>query len=433
MNANSKILHFLAPTLGFVLVAAFPIGSLLRIGHIRFAMLGLLTVIFVFYFLSGGRIKKMPALLWTYILLACLLGVGFVYTRAPTYGMHKLSLVFSYYVMMGIVLYNVAVTRDQCIRFLKGMALGGGLLIVATIFEFGNPIALLGTISRFTRYALGEEGNPIFFARYLSYSIIAITWYVFYKKKAANLIWALPLVIVGLIYMVLSGSKGPILSLAIGVVVGALISRKSWAMLPFFTGIMIVAAIAIYYFLPDDFLRQRFVQDAANSSSRMPLFINLVSTVANADAIKMLFGHGTGDYGFFIHRADVRMYPHNIVLEALYENGVLGATILIVCLSLPLLRVYKALRLGLIQDGEKMTLAVLIAAYMSSLVNSQITGDLGANIFIPMFGVLIVAYVGATPVIIQSKLMASLEDIKNKPNSNKILARKRSGYIRWKG
>jgi O-antigen ligase len=99
----------------------------------------------------------------------------------------------------------------------------------------------------------------------------------------------------------------------------------------------------------------------------------------------MLVGHGTGDYGYFASGHDERAYPHNVLLEVAYENGLIGVVLLVAALSCPLMAVLRTAQHQL-EYQHRMLLAGLSAAYVSSVINAQFSGDLGANLLIGMFG-----------------------------------------------
>jgi O-antigen ligase len=57
-------------------------------------------------------------------------------------------------------------------------------------------------------------------------------------------------------------------------------------------------------------------------------------------------GHGVGSFPIYVGRGPVRAYPHNIVLEALCELGIVGGGIVIALVMVPVWRSLRALRYG---------------------------------------------------------------------------------------
>ena len=150
-------------------------------------------------------------------------------------------------------------------------------------------------------------------------------------------------------------------------------------------GLFCVIAVAGVEFLPKGFIEERFTEKVQNLSLRMPAYQDVMKTLGDSDAVQLLVGNGTGDYGYFALGRDGRAYPHNILLELAYENGLIGFSFLIVALSVPLIAVTRAARQPL-ESSNRVLLAGLSASYISSVINAQFTGDLGANLLIGMFG-----------------------------------------------
>lgn len=57
-------------------------------------------------------------------------------------------------------------------------------------------------------------------------------------------------------------------------------------------------------------------------------------------------GHGVGSFAIYVGRGPVRAYPHNIVLEALCELGIVGGGTVIALVMVPVWRSLRALRYG---------------------------------------------------------------------------------------
>lgn len=108
------------------------------------------------------------------------------------------------------------------------------------------------------------------------------------------------------------------------------------------------------------------------------------------DLQRMLFGVGTGGFAHLERGEDARHYPHNILLEALYENGVVGALLLLFFLLIPfrlLGRAWGAIRP---RSSVKRLLALGCSLYVFALINAQVTGDLASNEWVPVTGALLV-------------------------------------------
>jgi O-antigen ligase len=98
----------------------------------------------------------------------------------------------------------------------------------------------------------------------------------------------------------------------------------------------------------------------------------------------ILFGHGPGSYAVDFLRKDSPIWPHNIVLEALYEAGILGATAVILffaaCLH-TMLRGVKASR----TNEDHLLVGTLSAVVLSMTVMTLSHWDLDGARFLYIF------------------------------------------------
>jgi O-antigen ligase len=97
-----------------------------------------------------------------------------------------------------------------------------------------------------------------------------------------------------------------------------------------------------------------------------------------AEAVRLwygapLFGHGIGSWPVIVLGADVRDYPHNIMLEILVELGVVGAFFFLALLAAALKGLFGSVTRG---GPIEMSVAVSLA---SALINAMISGDLPDN------------------------------------------------------
>jgi O-antigen ligase len=385
INASSV----LAFATGMFVQLSMPLTDLYAVPNVRGVFFGLILGIFVFRFLSGESFRTGGALLISYLVLSFVLALGITYSRAPVYGTAKVILVCSYFWLLGTVIYNLVDDVSIGKAFLTGLFVGGLLLIGVVVIEFGNPIQLFRNTNRFFRLRFGDDGNPIMLGRHLALVITTIAAFVAIRGRWKDLVWSIPLGLLTLVYLVATGSKGPLLALALCFVVTPLLmmrgvmGRLSLSIL--LMGLFSVIGVVGVEFLPKGFIEERFTEKVQNLSLRMPAYQDVMRTLLESDVTQMLVGHGTGDYGYFALGRDERAYPHNVLLEVAYENGLIGIGLLVAALSCPLVAVIRAAqhRLGY---QHRMLLAGLSAAYISSVINAQFTGDLGANLLIGMFG-----------------------------------------------
>jgi hypothetical protein len=384
-----KLTDGLAFLTGIFVQISMPLTDLYEVPNVRAVFFALILGVFVLRFLNGASIKVGSPLLMSYLGLSIILAVGTLYSRAPIYGTTKVILVCSYFWLLGTVIYNLIDDVSIGKAFVAGLFVGGLVLVGMTAVEFGNPLEMFQRANRFFRLRFGEEGNPIMLGRHLALAITMIVTYAAVRRRWSDLIWGLPTGVLTFIYLMATGSKGPLLALLLSFVLAPLLILRGLAarlsLSVCILGMSLCVAVGAVEFLPKEFIEERFTERVQNLSQRMPAYQDTMRALDDSDTVELLVGHGTGDYGYFALGHDERAYPHNVLLEVAYENGLIGLSLLVVALSYPLVTVRRAAQQTL-EYPHRMLLAGLASAYIASVINAQFTGDLGANLLIGMFG-----------------------------------------------
>lgn len=386
MRRASWVLTF---AIGVFIQLSMPLTDLYHIPNVRGVFFAFIIAVFIFLFLAGEPIRIRSSILMWYMALGFFLAFGILYSRAPVYGTTKTILVVAYFWALGTVIYNLVDDISVAKAFLNGLVVGGILLIGITALSFGNPIDMMRGANRYFRLRLGEEGNPIMLARHLALAITMCVTYVAIRRKWMDLLWSLPITVLGFMYLIATGSKGPLLALVVSFIcvptllIRGVVARMSVAVLV--GGLVLVAAIGILEVLPNGFIQERFVEKVGNLSLRLPAYTEAMNAIVTADPLAIVVGHGTGDFGYLDLGKDARSYPHNVLLEVAYENGLIGLSLLVIAFACPLIALMRAAQQQL-SMSHRVLLGGLAASYVASVVNAQVSGDLGANLFIGMFG-----------------------------------------------
>jgi O-antigen ligase len=382
----SCILVFL---IGAFVQLSIPLTDIYEIPNVRGAFFALVVATFVFRFLSGQPIKTGEFFIVWYLALTVIWMVGISYSRAPLYGANKAFLVSSYFLVLGVVIYNLIDDLVAAKAFLYGLGLGSFILVGITMTQVGSPIELLQTASRFFRLRFGEEGNPIMLARHLALAVTVIVTILATRRKWIDLIWGLPLGLLALVYLVATGSKGPLLALLIACVCTPILLLRGvvtrLGLIALVVGLTVLSSVMLMEFLPKAFVQERFVDKIENLSLRLPAYKIAVDAIMGSDPLALLVGHGTGDFGYLALKKDGRAYPHNMLLEVLYENGLVGLGVIAVAIVLPAMAVMRTGGRPLVYE-HRAILAGLTVSYIAAVTNAQFSGDLGANLLIGMFG-----------------------------------------------
>lgn len=389
INRMRRASWFLTFAIGVFIQLSMPMTDLYHIPNVRGVFFAFIIAAFIFLFLTGEPIRIRSSILMWYMALGIFLTFGILYSRAPVYGTTKTILVVAYFWALGTVIYNLVDDISVAKAFLNGLVVGGILLIGITALAFGNPIDVMRGANRYFRLRLGEEGNPIMLARHLALAITMCVTYVAMRRKWMDLLWSLPITVLGFMYLIATGSKGPLLALVASFIcvptllMKGVVARMSVAVLV--GGLVFVAAIGILEVLPNGFIQERFVEKVENLSLRLPAYTGAMNAIVTADPLALVVGHGTGDFGYLDLRKDARSYPHNVLLEVAYENGLIGLSLLVIAFACPLIALMRAAQQQL-SVSHRVLLGGLSASYIASVINAQVSGDLGANLLIGMFG-----------------------------------------------
>ncbi|MGO1070487.1 O-antigen ligase family protein [Lysobacter sp. CA199] len=215
------------------------------------------------------------------------------------------------------------------------------------------------------------DGNPIWIARaagtaimYLAYRLLTQP-----RHRAVRAGLLLPCVAA----LVLAGSRGPIVSLVIGLGVllvltnrGALLlSSKVWA-----AGVAMVLLGVAGAILAPAGVRDRMASlFVSNYSGSDVLRMNLYE-VSFAMLRDTLFGKG---FGAFEASGALQPYPHNLLIESLIEPGLVFTVFFFALIGYAIRRLYKSAKLG---QGRDMVPTFLCALAVYSLANAMFSGDI---------------------------------------------------------
>jgi O-antigen ligase len=205
----------------------------------------------------------------------------------------------------------------------------------------------------------------------------------------------IPMLIVG---MVITGSRGPFLGIILTLPIAMIICRRhaSKAWQPFAIVVIVVTFITSFAMLSEQFTTRitnmwKSGYDVQQSAStRTDLFTWTVDHIAE----RLVLGHGTGAWAVNWGGIDEIQYPHNIVLEVLYEEGLVGLFVLLLFLWIIFRRWRQTSRL-IYQYGLDTALYRYVhiggLLFLFSLIQTMKSGDLNDNRFMFFCAGLVVA------------------------------------------
>jgi O-antigen ligase len=385
----------------FLLASYMKSLLMLKFGFFRAVDVTVLTAVLLllamgYHFIrSGGSLKdilNMPVLL--YSLLAVLLLLATTYTSSPDYGSSKSAR----FATLTFIAFLAPILFTRNLKDIK---------LTIWIIAFVGAIFCVGTIiapeSSVLQEDIGRGGfmetNALTTATQISTaSIIAfvfvITVYTSVPLRIASLIF----ILLSIIGVIRTGSRGPFVGLVLVWLAGILACRKgtSKTWLPLIIAIIYITMVVSFIKLPEAVV-QRITRmwggaEIAKESaqSRTVLFSWTIQRFFE----RPIFGHGTGAYAVDYTGVDVRAYPHNMILELLYEQGLVGAVVLSMFLWLIFRRWRRASKsVQLYGLGIDVFRTVHIAGlmFLFTFLQAMKSGDIDGNRFMFLCAGMVVA------------------------------------------
>jgi hypothetical protein len=283
-------------------------------------------------------------------------------------------------------------TKERLKRFLTVCAAVPGLFLIPSFYELlANPVfrvnprpgSLRVETDRFSLYRFeGVQANPILLSVMFAILILISTiWFI--EQRAALKKWRLwaiayLLVFILSLFLVLRiGSRGSLLSLglAMAIYIFFLSRWKFRTRMIALAGILILGFI-LYSFMPgviSNFYKYTFTAEAKTSPGssifwRLTFFRNAFAEFRQHPVFGIGFGNSAGGKG----------YPHNILLEAAAEMGLIGLSLFAaVCI----LAFKKARDILKREPRSDLTMLMKIAfvLFLFSLTEAMISSQLESN------------------------------------------------------
>ena len=323
-----------------------------------------------------------------FILLTLLIGFGYfslIYTQAPNYGLYKISY-FTLKVL--VIIAALPFISENKTTFNKMFIVTFTLIIGLAIYKYSITVLNVTNLNRWGRFGANIDAvNPIFIGRY--FGLATIFYLVTYIRSSIRSIKIITLVllIISIQFVFVTGSKGPLFGLILCLIILVFMKYKNkpWKPLLFF-GLLILLPYLISYvdivnfFIKNDFLFFRYIETSGSYESRTGVISLTMEAYFKSHFIYQLFGHGSGGTVYLLNQIDAPNYPHNILVEILYEYGIAGLILFVTLL-------YKIIQ-PLIKSKQIYTdieLTQLWLVFIFLFLNSQVSGDLDSNAFLIAF------------------------------------------------
>ena len=336
------------------------------------------TVMMWFGRMGYGEIRAMFSRHLSHILaflvFAGLVTASYFYTSAPDYGGTKLTRFLLIGTLLFLAPFFIIFTEDDFRHFARIFI---GFSAITAVQLIGNlEIRSQDSDGDITRIGAGWlMGMAILLLLFYPLSRIR-------QRQRVLLILLLPLFSFGLMA---SAARGPIFGLTIAALIGMATLLKEGRLRATTAAallLFLVAGVGGAYLV----LRQTdlgkytakagelellFTEGAASgtAANRMGFYQATISAIPN----QPLLGSGIGSWSTFYYGNDQRNYPHNLLLEIAFEEGLVGLTAFLALLLLVGVSIVRMLRAS---RSHFLALALLV---LYCLIVSLFSGDLDDN------------------------------------------------------
>ena len=248
--------------------------------------------------------------------------------------------------------------------------LGQMILVVAGCFVIVSfYLNYQLSVNRFSYHLYYRYSNAILKIGYLDYALFGVVAFLVFLESKIPLKYKIPLCAYVFVSVSITGARYSILFLPLALMIKILLSpksrRRSEGLL---ITIILFAGISIYFYMAGDpnedtnvfSYSSHRITNLFSSDASIQGRLSAFETAANAISERPLFGYGLGQSS----EALKLNYPHNIVLEAGVEAGIIPATILAGVLFASGILAILAIRYGNSVVG--LTTIYLAGAYLKS-------------------------------------------------------------------
>lgn len=312
-------------------------------------------------------------LLFTFGLIL-FLGLSFTPEDAQEYGNSKFLSFIILSVAPAVSILTIADDGKRLKRLIifLGLALGFFFLYTSVrIFQYGTEQVLENEAF----HRLGFTLNPIWFGRWAG--VLFLLGFIFLPSRFSGMYRLLFFAfLLGLAFLLfLSGSRGPVFALGLTLFISFIIKKR---LKPVLTLLLVVLGVFLIIVpaLPSPILQRLLSLSDPTIDARF-----FVLSEGFSFSLKNPFlGWGTGSFSVLSPISNM-FWPHNIILEILFELGIMGLMPFLGFITYSFLKGLRKIK----DDFFNFAFLVFIFAFINSLVS----GDLASNSPLFVFGSLL--------------------------------------------
>ena len=342
---------------------------------------------------------KLPSepksIVYLFLIFGLFLSISYIYTASPDYGFRKILRFNTFAVTMFITPLLIIKSPADSKRllsyfyFLLVIIIGIMLLQFVYFLKWGDFAIVLAYWNRISI----PGANPIQVSRYLAIGAAMMIALLIRNKPSQSLHYFSILFMI-LLSIILSGSRGPLVSIIIGSIVYAILYERKHLSRIFGYGILAIGTIIILLILLPESLTQRFFDISQGSVIMTQQGVRRISTIATrfefwsmslqawfSSITSFFIGLGAGGFSSLFIWRDWRWYPHNLIFEIIAELGMVGLVIGVLFIIKSYQIINKGIQRGSFTDHS----ALWVAGTVVMFIAAQFSGDINDNRILWMF------------------------------------------------
>ena len=240
-------------------------------------------------------------------------------------------------------------------------------------------------------YETALYGNPLEIGTFASIIFIVVVFHNISRLKKIDLLLRVAAGLLCLALIVESGSRGQLLAVLLSVCIFWPLRNKITDVGTFVTSGIFIFAILILTWLAisnvgGGNIRWTYDYIEADLFGRMATSIKILSIWLDSGALLI---PGLGNYSSF---SLIGTYPHNVPVEVLCEEGIIGAIIYLAIVHYSIRSVINSLRIAKAGTQQHSCIILMASLLLFSFIISLKQGNLLGNLYFFMFAILVGRY-----------------------------------------
>jgi len=339
--------------------------------------------------------SEQKSIVYLFLIFGLLLGISYIYTVSPDYGFRKIlrfnTFAVTIFISPLLIIKSPADSKRllSYFYFLLVIIIGIMLLQFVYFLKWGDFAIVLAYWNRISI----PGANPIQVSRYLAIGAAMMIALLIRNKPSQSLHYFAILFVI-LLSIILSGSRGPLVSIIIGSIVYAILYERKHSSRIFGYGILAIGTIITLLLLLPESLTQRFFDISQGSVIMTQQGVRRISTIATrfefwsmslqawfSSITSFFIGLGAGSFSSLFIWRDWRWYPHNLFFEIIAELGLIGLVIGVLFIIKSYQIINKGIQRGSFTDHS----ALWVAGTVVMFIAAQFSGDINDNRILWMF------------------------------------------------